>query len=173
MSQLLVCTASKSIAEDTRSDKSGAIRVFSPYLDSPSESGVDLYTRWLSWTGADLRELVIPLNDIEGWEPPTLNKRSIQAVLEHILAEYTYIYAYGRIDGLPTSGSIISRSTGPLLDWIMPVRNREIEHLKSWTEVEQYEPFIDWNYPGTGSKELRRMLEHHWKYPLEMNTRLR
>lgn len=147
--------------------------VFAPDLDPLSEADVDQYTRWLSWMGADLRELILPLGENELQEPPAPKGRSIQAILEHILeAEYAYIYAYGRIDGLPASGSIISKRTGPLLDWIDFVRAREIERLKSLSEVERNTPFIHWKYTRTGHKVLRRMLEHLWEHLVEIKTRL-
>jgi len=147
--------------------------VFAPDLDPLSEDDVDQYTRWLSWMGADLRELVLPLGENNLREPPATKGRSIQAILEHILeAEYAYMYAYGRIDGLPASGSIISKRTGPLLDWIDFVRAREIERLKSLSEVERNTPFIHWKYTRTGHKVLRRMLEHLWEHLVEIKTRL-
>lgn len=147
--------------------------VFAPDLDPLSEDDVDQYTRWLSWMGADLRELVLPLGENKLRETPAPKGRSIQAILEHILeAEYAYMYAYGRIDGLPASGSIISKRTGPLLDWIDFVRAREIERLKSLSEVERNTPFIHWKYTRTGHKVLRRMLEHLWEHLVEIKTRL-
>lgn len=147
--------------------------VFAPDLDPLSEDDVDQYTRWLSWMGADLRELVLPLGENNLRETPATKGRSIQAILEHILeAEYAYMYAYGRIDGLPASGSIISKRTGPLLDWIDFVRAREIERLKSLSEVERNTPFIHWKYTRTGHKVLRRMLEHLWEHLVEIKTRL-
>jgi uncharacterized damage-inducible protein DinB len=99
--------------------------------------------------------------------------RSINAILEHILeSEYQYMYAFGRLEGLPGSGSIVKKKEGELIEWMTYVRSREIERLRSLTEQERSEPFVHWKYTRTARKVLRRMLEHQWEHLVEIKERL-
>ena len=146
--------------------------VFEPDLVPFEKDQVASLIDRLEWMRLDMIALVGELSDEQLEETPAKG-RSIRVILEHILeSEYSYMYAFGRPDGLPGSGSIVRKREGDLLDWIAHVRSVEIERLRSLTREERSEPFIHWKYTRTARKVMRRMLEHQWEHLVEIEERL-
>jgi uncharacterized damage-inducible protein DinB len=127
----------------------------------------------LEWMRLDMVDLVGKLSEEELEEKPEKG-RPIRMILEHILeSEYLYMYAFGRPEGLPGSGSIVRKREGTLLEWMASVRSIEIERLRSLNSAERSEPFVHWKYTRTARKVMRRMLEHQWEHLVEIEERLR
>jgi uncharacterized damage-inducible protein DinB len=146
--------------------------VFEPDLAPLETDEVDSLIERLEWMRLDMVDLVGDLSE-ETMEVKPEKGRAIRVILEHILeSEYAYMYAFGRPDGLPGSGSIVSKREGTLLEWMAYVRSVEIERLRSLTLEERSEPFIHWKYTRTAHKVLRRMLEHQWEHLVEIENRL-
>jgi uncharacterized damage-inducible protein DinB/predicted RNase H-like HicB family nuclease len=147
--------------------------VFQPDLVPLSVEELDAYIQRLEWMRLDMEALVGGLSEEQLEQKPQVKGRPIQAILAHILeSEYAYMYAFGRLEELPGSGSIVKKREGELLDWMGVVRAREIERLRSLNELERSEPFIHWKYTRTARKVMRRMLEHYWEHLVEIKTRL-
>ena len=146
--------------------------VFQPDLEPLTAEAAEVYIQRLAWMGEEMAALAGGLSQEALQEKPPKG-RSIQGILEHVLeSEYAYMYAFGRPEGLPGSGSIVKKREGDLLDWMAYVRGREIERLRSLSEQERSEPFIHWKYTRTARKVMRRMLEHQWEHLVELKARL-
>ena len=147
--------------------------VFEADLAPLSREELERYIQRLEWMQHDLESLVRGSDHAQMDEQPQPRGRSIQAILEHILeSEYAYMYAFGRIEDLPGTGSIVRKRSGDLLDWIAHVRQLEIERLRSLDEKQRSEPFVHWKYVRTARKVIRRMLEHQWEHLVEIQERL-
>ncbi len=146
--------------------------VYEPDLEPLTIEMMEEYIERIEWMREDMVAVIGGLSEQELSDKPTKG-RSIEAILVHILeSEYLYMYAFGRPEGLPGSGSIASKREGELLDWMAYVRSREIERLRSLTDQERSESFIHWKYTRTASKVMRRMLEHQWEHLAEIKERL-
>lgn len=146
--------------------------VFAPDLKPLGLEEMEVYIKWLAWMQEEMVALISPLKPEQLAQEP-LTGRSIQAILEHILeSEYAYMAAFGRPPDMPGTGSIVKKRQGDLLDWMVYVRQREIERLHTLNEQERSEPFIHWKYTRTARKVMRRMLEHQWEHLVELKERL-
>jgi uncharacterized damage-inducible protein DinB len=146
--------------------------VFEPDLDPLETEEVESLIDRLEWMRLDMAELVGKLSQ-EKFEEKPEKGRPIRVILEHILeSEYQYMYAFGRPEGLPGSGSIVRKREGTLLEWMAYVRSIEIEKLRGLTWEQRSEPFIHWKYIRTARKVMRRMLEHQWEHLVEIEERL-
>ena len=146
--------------------------VFEPDLIPLELEEMELFIRRLEWMGQEMTSLLESLKEEELENKPERG-RSLQSILDHILeSEYSYMYAFGRPEGLPASGSIVSKREGPILDWIVRVRAVEIEKLRSLSWEQRSEPFMHWKYTRTARKVMRRMLEHQWEHLREIEGRL-
>lgn len=146
--------------------------VFGPDLVPLETEEVESLIRRLEWMRLDMVDLVGALNDVELEKKPEKG-RPIRVILEHILeSEYQYMYAFGRPEGLPGSGSIVRKREGTLLEWMAYVRSIEIEKLRGLTWEQRSEPFIHWKYTRTARKVMRRMLEHQWEHLVEIEERI-
>jgi len=147
--------------------------VFQPDLQQLTNLDTEKYIQRLEWMHADMLEFIIQLSDEQMNAKPQSSGRPIQEILEHILeSEYAYMYAFGRIEGLPASGSIVTKRETNLLDWIGYVRSKEYERLRSLNQEERSQPFIHWKYTRTARKVMRRMLEHQWEHLVEIKERM-
>jgi uncharacterized damage-inducible protein DinB len=139
--------------------------VFAPDLEPLSETDMEIYIERLEWMRLEMTELVGALSEAQLLDKPETG-RPIQAILEHVLeSEFSYVRAFGRIEDLPGTGSIVTRREGDLLEWMARVRSREIEQLRSLSSEQRSEPFVFWKY-------TRRMLEHQWEHLVEIRERL-
>lgn len=146
--------------------------VFEPDLDPLGIEEMEILISHLEWMRLDMFNLVGDLSDEELDQKPEKG-RPIRTILEHILgSEYNYMYAFGRPEGLPGSGSIVKKREGNLLEWMAYVREVEIERLRSLSQEQRSEPFIHWKYTRTARKVMRRMLEHQWEHLVEIQDRL-
>jgi len=146
--------------------------VFELDLNQIDNEGIESLIDRLEWMRQDMFELVGVLSEDELAEKPEKG-RSIRTILEHILeSEYAYMYAFGRPEGLPGSGSIVTKREGTLLEWMAYVRSVEIERLRSLNREERSKPFVHWKYTRTARKVMRRMLEHQWEHLVEIEDRL-
>ena len=146
--------------------------VFKPDLVPLGIDEMESLIQRLEWMRLDMFDLVSTLSAEELDQKPEKG-RSIRTILEHILgSEYNYMYAFGRPEGLPGSGSIVKKRKGGLLEWMAYVRSVEIERLRSLSEEQRSEPFIHWKYTRTARKVMRRMLEHQWEHLVEIEDRL-
>lgn len=146
--------------------------VFEPDLNPLETEEIESLIDRLEWMRLDMVDLVGKLSDEELEEKPEKG-RPIKVILEHILeSEYLYMYAFGRPEGLPGSGSIVRKREGTLLEWMAYVRSIEIARLRSLSLEERSEPFIHWKYTRTARKVMRRMLEHQWEHLVEIEERL-
>lgn len=146
--------------------------VFPPDLVPLTEADGEYFIKRLEWMWAELVESISPLSALQLEEKPPKG-RPIRQILEHLLeSEYTYMYAFGRPEGLPASGSIVKKREGSLLDWMAHVQAVEYERLRSLTWEERSEPFVHWKYTRTARKVVRRMLEHRWEHLVEIKERL-
>ncbi len=147
--------------------------VFQPDLEPLTPEAGELYIQRLEAMRKELAGLVGGLSQDQMEAKPQTKGRSIQAILEHILeSEYAYMYAFGRLEGLPALGSIVKKRQGELLEWMGVVRSAEIERLRSLTWQGRTEPFVHWKYTRTARKVVRRMLEHQWEHLVELKERL-
>jgi len=147
--------------------------VFKPDLVPLGIDEMESLIQRLEWMRLDMFDLVSTLSAEELDRKPEKG-RPIRTILEHILgSEYNYMYAFGRPEGLPGSGSIVKKREGGLLEWMAYVRSVEIERLRSLGEEQRSEPFIHWKYTRTARKVMRRMLEHQWEHLVEIEDRLR
>lgn len=147
--------------------------VFPPDLLILTAADGELFIQRLEWMWEEVVDLVGGLNEQQLDEKPQPKGRPIRRILEHILeSEYAYMYAFGRPEGLPGSGSIVKKQEGPLLEWMAHVQSREYDRLRSLTPEERSEPFIHWKYTRTARKVMRRMLEHRWEHLVELKERL-
>jgi hypothetical protein len=146
--------------------------VFKPDLIPLGIDEMESLIQRLEWMRLDMFDLVSTLSAEELDRKPEKG-RPIRTILEHILgSEYNYMYAFGRPEGLPGSGSIVKKREGGLLEWMAYVRSVEIERLRSLSEEQRSEPFIHWKYTRTARKVMRRMLEHQWEHLVEIEDRL-
>jgi uncharacterized damage-inducible protein DinB/predicted RNase H-like HicB family nuclease len=146
--------------------------VFQPDLHPLSVEEMEKYIDCVEWMRMEMTDLAGGLSDSQLEEKPSKG-RPIKAILEHILeSEYSYMYAFGRPEGMPGSGSIVKKREGELLEWMAYVRSIEIERLRSLTEEERSEPFVHWKYTRSARKVMRRMLEHQWEHLVEIKERL-
>jgi len=146
--------------------------VFKPDLVPLGIDEMESLIQRLEWMRLDMFDLVSTLSAEELDQKPEKG-RPIRTILEHILgSEYNYMYAFGRPEGLPGSGSIVKKQEGGLLEWMAYVRSVEIERLRSLSEEQRSEPFIHWKYTRTARKVMRRMLEHQWEHLVEIEDRL-
>ena len=147
--------------------------VFQPDLAPLTPEDGDIFIQRLECMRAEMVDLVGGLTQGQLEAKPAPKGRPIQAILEHILeSEYAYMYAFGRLEGLPALGSIVKKREGELLEWMGVVRAREIERLRSLNSQERSEPFVHWKYTRTARKVVRRMLEHQWEHLVELKERL-
>jgi len=147
--------------------------VFAPDLEPLTPEDAEAYIQRLEWMGSEMVALVGGLSQGQLEEKPRPKGRSIQAILEHILeSEYAYMSAFGKLEGLPGTGSIVKKRQGDLLEWMGYVRAREIERIRSLSWQERSEPFVHWKYTRTARKVMRRMLEHQWEHLVELKERL-
>jgi len=147
--------------------------VFGPDLEPLTPEDAEAYIQRLEWMGSEMAALVGGLSQEQLEEKPRPKGRSIQAILEHILeSEYAYMAAFGKLEGLPGTGSIVKKRQGDLLEWMGYVRAREIERIRSLSWQERSEPFVHWKYTRTARKVMRRMLEHQWEHLVELKERL-
>ncbi len=147
--------------------------VFQPDLEPLTEEEMETYIRWLAGMRSEMIALVGGLSQAQLEEKPQPKGRSVKAILEHILeAEYAYMAAFGKIEGLPGAGSIVKKQQGDLLEWMGYVRTREVERLRSLSQEERSQPFIHWKYTRTARKVMRRMLEHQWEHLVELKERM-
>ena len=146
--------------------------VFEPDLEALAADEMERLIGRLEWMRLDLNVLVGDMSEVDLNRKPAKG-RAIGAILEHILeSEYSYMYAFGRPDGLPALSSIVKKREGTLLEWMAHVRSGEIEVLRSLTPEQRSEPFIHWKYTRTAKKVMRRMLEHQWEHLVEIEDRL-
>ncbi len=146
--------------------------VFPPDLEPLTEADGEHLIQRLEWMWAELVEALSPLSASQIEEKPAKG-RPIKQILEHVLeSEYAYMYAFGRPEGLPGSGSIVKKAEGSLLDWMAHVQAVEYRRLRSLTWEERSVPFIHWKYTRTARKVMRRMLEHRWEHLVEIKERL-
>jgi uncharacterized damage-inducible protein DinB len=146
--------------------------VFEPDLDPLGIEEMESLIKRLEWMRLEMFDLVSDLSEEELDQKPDKG-RPIRTILEHILeSEYSYMYAFGRPEGLPGSGSIVKKREGDLLEWMAYVRSVEIEKLRSLNQEQRSEPFIHWKYTRTARKVMRRMLEHQWEHLVEIEDRL-
>jgi uncharacterized damage-inducible protein DinB/predicted RNase H-like HicB family nuclease len=147
--------------------------VFPPDLEPLTEEDGERFISRLEWMWEELVEIVRDLSDEELDKKPAARGRPIRTILEHILeSEYAYMYAFGRPEGLPGSGSIVKKKEGPLLEWMAHVQSIEYDGLRSLSWQERSEPFTHWKYTRTARKVVRRMLEHRWEHLVEIKERL-
>ena len=147
--------------------------VFQPDLEPLTTEDVEEYIERLEWMRLEIHALVSGLSEEKLEEKPQPKGRPIKAILEHILeSEYAYMRAFGKLEGLPGTGSIVKKREGDLLEWMGVVRACEIERIRSLTWQERSEPFIHWKYTRTARKVVRRMLEHQWEHLVELEERL-
>lgn len=146
--------------------------VFEPDLAPLTPEDTEDYINRLEWMRADMQALVSGLSPEQLVLKPVAG-RSIQAILEHVLeSEYAYMRAFGKLEGLPGTGSIVKKRQGEVLDWLGIVRQKEFERLRSLSQKERSEPFVHWKYTRTARKVMRRMLEHNWEHLMELKARL-
>jgi len=147
--------------------------VFAPDLEPLTEEDAEECIQRLKWMHAELQDLVGGLSEGQLEAQPQPRGRPIQAIVEHTLeAEYAYMRAFGKLQGLPGLGSIATKRPGDLLDWMGYVREREFERIRSLSWEERSEPFVHWKYTRTARKVMRRMLEHQWEHLVELRERL-
>ncbi len=146
--------------------------VFEPDLRPLTAADGERFIARLEWMRAEMNDLISDLSAGELAHEPAKG-RSVEAILEHVLeSEYAYMAAFGRLEGLPGQGSIITKRQGDLLSWMGLVRAKEIERLRALADEERSEPFIHWKYTRTARKVMRRMLEHQWEHLVEIQERL-
>ena len=147
--------------------------VFGPDLLPLTPEDAEACIQRLEWMRSEMAALVGGLSQEQLEEKPRPKGRSIQAILEHIVeSEYAYMSAFGKLEGLPGTGSIVKKRQGDLLEWMGYVRAREIERIRSLSWQERSEPFVHWKYTRTARKVMRRMLEHQWEHLAELKERL-
>jgi len=147
--------------------------IFEPDLLPLTEQDGQEFIQRLEWMWAEMVALVGGLSEAQLEEQPKPRGRPIRVILEHILeSEYAYMYAFGRPEGLPGSGSIVKKKEGTLLAWMAYVQSVEYKLLRSLSWEERSEPFVHWKYPSTARKVVRRMLEHRWEHLVELRERL-
>jgi uncharacterized damage-inducible protein DinB/predicted RNase H-like HicB family nuclease len=146
--------------------------VFATDLEPLSEEELEACIQHLGWMHEELLELVGGLSDAQLDEKPPRG-RPIRQILAHTLeSEASYMTAFGRIEGLPGAGSILTKQEGDLLSWLGYVRAQEYARLRALTPEERSQPFIHWKHTRTARKVLRRMLEHQWEHLVEIRARL-
>jgi len=147
--------------------------VYKPDLLPLTPEDMETHIQRLEWMQAEMLALVSGLSEEQLLEKPEPKGRPIQSILEHILeSEYAYMYAFGRYEDLPGTGSIAKKRWTSLPEWMAYVCQREIERLRSLSAKERSEPFIHWKYTRTARKVIRRMLEHQWEHLVEIKERL-
>lgn len=146
--------------------------VFGPDLLPLTTEDGETYIARLEWLHADLVDLVGGLSDSD-WDARPAHGRTIRAIVEHVLeSEYAYMAAFGKLEGLPGPGAILTRRDGLLLDWLAKVRAREIERLRGLSEAERIGAWVHWKHTRTARKVVRRVLEHAWEHMAELQARL-
>ena len=134
--------------------------VFPPDLEPLTEEDGERFIGRLEWMLDELVDTVRDLSDDDLDRKPVPKGRPIRVILEHLLeSDYAYMYAFGRPEGLPGSGSIVKKKEGPLLAWMAHVQSIEFDRLRSLNWQERSEPFVHWKYTRTARKVVRRMLE--------------
>jgi predicted RNase H-like HicB family nuclease/uncharacterized damage-inducible protein DinB len=147
--------------------------VFQPDLEPLTLPDMEDFIQRLEWSRSEVLALVNGLSDDQmAARPP--QGRPIRAILEHVFgAEYAYVRAFGKLEGVSGPGPVEKMSTGDLLAWMGTVRAREIEKLRSLNEQERSEPFMPGKEMRTARKVMRRMLEHEWEHLTELQERLK
>ncbi len=146
--------------------------LFETDLVPVSREEIEVFIKRLEAMAEEVERLVLPL-PAETFSAPPSKGRSLEAILEHVLeAEYSYMYAFGKLEGLPGLGSIVQKRDGHILDWLAHVREQEFARLRALDLRERSEPFIHWKYTRTARKVIRRMLEHQWEHLVEIKVRL-
>jgi uncharacterized damage-inducible protein DinB/predicted RNase H-like HicB family nuclease len=147
--------------------------VFRRDLDALTTEDADSALRRLDWTRADVLTLVRGLPSGQLNAEPGTKGRTIRAMLEHMLeSEHFYVSCLGRVEGLPSPGSILQKRDRPLLEWMAHVRAIEVARLRALTPQERSRPVVRWQQTWTARKVLRRMLEHEWEHLVELSERL-
>ncbi len=147
--------------------------VFQPDLAPLLPKDTHIYVRRLEWSRSEVVKLVSGLTHAQLEAEPASKGRSIRAILEHMLeSEHFYLYALGKIEGLPAPGSIVQKREGDLLHWMSHVRKIEIDRIWSLTPAEQSQSVVRWKQTWTARKALRCMLEHEWEHLVELSERL-
>ena len=146
--------------------------LFEPDRAPLTPEDLEGYIARLEWMRAELGALVGGLSEAQ-WDELPPKGRAIRAIVAHMLeSEYAYMAAFGKLEGLPGPGAILTRRQGELLDWLATVRAREIERLRGLSEAERSAAFVHWKYTRTARKVVRRMLEHAWEHLVELQERL-
>jgi uncharacterized damage-inducible protein DinB/predicted RNase H-like HicB family nuclease len=147
--------------------------VFQQDLVPLTTEELEKYIRHLEWSRSELLALVRGLSDEQLTENPQPKGRPIRRILEHIFgAEYAYVRTLGKLDGVAGPGVVERMGKDELLEWMGYVRTAEIAKLRSLTEQERSEPFVQGNSTRTARKMLRRMLEHEWEHLTELSERV-
>ncbi len=147
--------------------------LFQPDLAPLTPEDLEVYIRRLEWSRLEIVHLVERLGEEQVEEKPQPTGRPIKAILEHIFgAEYSYMQAYGKLDGIRGPGANVQRSKDELLKWMGTVRASEIKKLRSLSRQELSEPFARGKYTRTTRRILRRMLEHEWEHLVELEERI-
>ena len=146
---------------------------FQPDLEPLTAAEAEELIMRLEWSRAEMLALVSGLSE-EQWEAePQPKGRPIRRMLEHVFgAEYAYMLAFGKLEGVRGPGSVEQMRKDELLEWMGHVRARELARLRSLGEQERSEPFVHWKQTRTARKVLRRMLEHEWEHLVELKERL-
>jgi len=147
--------------------------VFQPDRDPLETKDIHVYVQRLEWTRAEIVKLVSGLTHAQLEADPGSKGRSIRAMLEHMLeSEHYYVSTLGRIEGLPSPGSIVQKREGDLLHWMSRARQIEIERIWSLTPDERAKSVEHWKQTWTARKVIRRMIEHEWEHLIELSERL-
>lgn len=147
--------------------------VFQPDLDPLETKDIHVYVQRLEWTRAEVVKRVSGLTHAQLEAEPPSKGRLIRAMLEHMLeSEHIYLSSLGKIEGLPSPGTILRKREGDLLHWMSRVRQAAIERIWSLTPEERTNPVEHWKQTWTARKVVRRMLEHEWEHLIELSERL-
>ena len=146
--------------------------VFAPDREPLETKDIHIYLQHLEWSRAEVVKRVSGLTHAQlEAEPP--KGRSIRAMLEHMLeSEFFYLSSLVKVEGLPSSGTIVQKRQGDLLAWMSHVRKVEIERIWSLTPDECTRAVEHWKQTWTSRKVIRRMLEHEWEHLVELSERL-
>jgi uncharacterized damage-inducible protein DinB/predicted RNase H-like HicB family nuclease len=146
--------------------------LFQPDTQPLTPEDVEIYIRHLTWSRAEIVELVSGLSEKQ-WQEKPEGARSIRFILEHIFgAEYSYIRPFGKLEGVKGPGVVEKMSQDELLAWMAHVRASEIAKLRSLDEQQRSEPFKIVKITRTARRTVRRMLEHEWEHLVELRERL-
>lgn len=147
--------------------------VFQPDLQPLTPKEIKMFVPRLDTIRAEVLDLVGVLSDKELDAEPASKGRSIRFILEHMLeSEHFYLYNLGKIEGLPSAGSIIQKRQGDLFSWMMHGHAKLIERLYALTAEERSMQVEHWKQTWSARKAMRRMLEHEWEHLIELRERL-